>query len=124
MIFPSVRLSQLERDVEDKRRAFENSQSAFASLIRHKARPVVFVREHPRLLLGSAFTLLTSSKLASKALHGLFSRKGSLFWKILKAGWAWKVAKLAGRTILRRGLPKGSSPWVNLLSALLAFRRS
>lgn len=113
MIFPHIRISDLKRDLESKERAFDYSRRIFGDRLRQKTKPIQFFRDHSKLLLGILFSLVTSIKFL-KGTTGMFlgkKTKNKIFWKIIKAGWAWKLAKIMGGKSL-----KSMGPTLNTLA--------
>jgi hypothetical protein len=96
MIFPPIRISQLEKDLKDKELAFERSKNEFTTTLREKARPLTFIKEHPKVIAGLLLSLLTSGKLLLRLGGAVVkTRKNRWLWRILTAGWIWKMVLLA-----------------------------
>jgi len=94
MIFPDIRRSTLERDVAEKRAALEISKSVFINQVRSKAKPLSFVKNHPKLILGLLFTAFSGTKILTRmvmAVVGMSKRKW--LWKLLMMGWSRKLIK-------------------------------
>lgn len=124
VIFPSLRRSELERDVRDRRAVLDASAGELWTGWRKSIRPLSFVRRHPKFLLGLALTLLSGSKLILKGVRGIFKiRKKRILWKILKAGWFWKLSRLLIKTLLSRKKDSLAQNGLNILKNFVFSRR-
>lgn len=107
VIFPKVRISELERDAERKKEALTQSKDELVYQIKQEARPVNLIKKHPKFVLGTLFTFLSGTKILSKAGGKVLSlKKSSLLVSFLKAGWLWKMFKFGAGFILKLVGPK------------------
>jgi len=106
LMFPRYRRSELEKEVEEKRKKFDHSYSKLQTTLKKKSRPVQFIKDHPKLILGSATALLTSTK-TLKFLLPLLLRFGFLKWgwKFSKNKLGRKAMKLGGVALLKTAFP-------------------
>jgi hypothetical protein len=63
MIFPPVRISQLTRDLDQKRAAFESSREDLGKEVRRKLHPLNILKDHPQLWVGTAMSLVSAGSL-------------------------------------------------------------
>ncbi len=66
MIFPKVRISELEKDLDEKRAAYHNSRENLKSAIRERLKLIAFLKDHAKLMVGSLAALLTTTKILRK----------------------------------------------------------
>ena len=102
MIFPQVRISQLSRDVELKRAAFEDSKAGLRSAVRRKLSPLNLLKENPQWLIGAVMSLAGVGGIGK--LFGKFTRNGhSSNGK--KSSLLGGLLRFGGRTVLRTVAP-------------------
>ncbi len=98
MIFPDVRLSDLKREAEEKRIAFQRSRDELFQHLREESKPATFLKRHPSLVWGWVAVFLSFFPLSR--LFGKVIPKGKSFIsKVIHTRWAWRfltaVAPLA-----------------------------
>ncbi|OVE78179.1 hypothetical protein BVX98_01200 [bacterium F11] len=121
MIFPNIRCSDLERDLTQKREAFLNSKDEFFTQARKELKPLTLIKRNPKWMLLTFFGAFSGWKLlfgASKKI--LFRRKSSIIWKILKAGWTWKLLQMGLMKLIKKNGPYLTSLGVNLFKSYFA----
>src|SRR5438552_3269202 len=101
MIFPNVRISELKKEVDAKRALYESSKTNLNILLKSKMRPLTFIKDHPQLILGSLFTLFSTTSTFGKTFGGSpFGGRKGLLGRLVRVGWAWKLFKV-GKTVYR-----------------------
>src|SRR5258706_15180303 len=91
VIFPPLKISELERDVQMKRLSLQTNKNELKAAIHKKLRPVHFLKGNKKFLIGAFLALFPFAKLMA----GIFSPKQK---KELKKsdekpsrwGWLWK----------------------------------
>lgn len=102
MIFPEVRISQLSRDVELKRAAFEESKNGVQRAVRRKLSPLNLLKENPQWIAGAVMSLVGMGGIG-KVFH-VFGRNGhSSNGK--KSGLLASLLKFGGRTAMKTVAP-------------------
>jgi hypothetical protein len=102
MIFPPVRISQLSRDVELKRAAFEDSKAGVQRAVRRKLSPLNLLRENPQWLIGAVMSFVGVGGLGK--VFGVFTKNGhSSNGK--KSGLLASLLRFGGRTAMRTVAP-------------------
>ena len=96
MIFRKVRRSDLEREAESRRQTFERSRADLAHAVREQARPLNFIKSHPRLVLTALGGFAASAKIAGGV--------PKLARRLMKWGWIWRLAQSRA---VRRWAAKG-----------------
>ena len=103
MIFPDVRISELEREAAERGRRFAQSRENFLETVRQQTKPFVLFKNNLKPILFTLFTAVSGWKLLVKAGTKLVSKnKGTLIWKLLKARFTWKLLKMGFRALLKK----------------------
>lgn len=105
MIFPPLRISQLSKDVEERRLAFEESKSGFERALKDKLSPLNIIKDHPQLFIGAAMSLFSAGRFGK--LLGLFGgRNGhAANGASGKKGLFGTVLRFGGRTAVKTVMP-------------------
>jgi len=133
MIFPAIRISQLSRDVEEKRAIFDRSIDGLKTAVRRKLSPLNLLRENPQWLIAPVMSIFSAGTLG-KFLIGLVGHKfghstnghakngnGS---KKSKVGLIGGLLKFGGRTLFKTVTPVAfGAVRYALKSALRAYRK-
>ena len=95
MIYPSIRISDLERRREEKRQSFLDSRSNLIESIKEELRPASLLKNHKKILLSAALFLIPAVGAIGKMGKAAIKSKGktNLAWSLFKAGWFWKLIK-------------------------------
>ena len=88
LVFPSIRISDLERDLAEKRYKLRSSNNKLQLLFQDKIQPANFIREHKGLLIAAFLGLFPFAKV----MIGSLSKGG-------KRGWMWKLIRISGSAI-------------------------
>jgi hypothetical protein len=123
MIFTPVRISQLSRDVDEKRAAFERSTEGMKKAVRRKMNPIHFIKENPQWLLGAAASVISAGSLGKMMLGFLGTSKNGHSKNGSKSGFLGGLLKFGSRTIFRTIAPMalGAARFA-LKSAFRSFR--
>ena len=115
VIFPDLRISKLEAEVEEKRRALSQSRAALTAAWKRKWNPVTFLWEHPKILGGILAALWSSPRLFR--FGGRTTRRlvGS---KFLLALLASRWGRAAAKGLLAYGLRRLAPALFGLLRVL------
>lgn len=107
MIFPDLRLSELERDRRQKKAAFEASSQEFKISLKKKLKPLNIIRHNPKTILTIALSLFSMSKLLGKTVAIPIKKKG--LSKLISMGWSLQLAGLAGKWGIKFLMPVAAS---------------
>lgn len=109
MIFPPIRISQLSRDVEQKRAGFRRSSDVLKVSVRRKLSPLNLLRENPQWLITPVMSLFSAGTIG-KVIFSFFGHKndhskngnGS---KRDKSGMLGSLFRFGGRTLFKTAAP-------------------
>jgi hypothetical protein len=96
MIYPDIKISDLEKDLELKKLHLENSRNSFLDTAKTELHPITFFKNHKTAVLGTLIGMVTFGKF-----FGKFSRtvapklKKSVVWTPAGAGVMWKLLNLS-----------------------------
>ncbi len=128
MIFPAMRLSDLRRDVADKRLAFDRSARDLKSEVKRKLSPLNLLKENPQWLIAPAMSLFSAGTLG-KFLVGLIPHrnghsKNGNGSKKSQSGFLAGLLKFGGRTMFKSVTPLAfTAVKFAFKSALRSFRQ-
>lgn len=100
MIFPNLRISDLERDVTLKQEAFFNSRERFATRIRQSVQPLFLIKDHLKTVLIVGTSLFTAVKFFGKS-----SKKHGFLAALSGIAEIAKTSVFAGNVLIKTGLP-------------------
>ncbi len=95
MIFPHLNISELEQDMEQKKRKLEDSTDQFLSTSREILNPLKFIMENKKTVLAGIVSLIAVGKIVGKVgkVAGATFKSSTIF-SLFKAAWVWKILKL------------------------------
>ena len=102
MIFPKIRISELEKDVQQKRESLLHDRHALVESVREEVRPLNFIKNHTKFVLGSV--------LAVVAAIPFFGRQGKKLSRhfvgyMTNRDTTIKTAMIVGPILIRAAVP-------------------
>ncbi len=92
MIFPKVRISDLEADTAKKKEAFQTQKENFISSAKEKLHPVTLLKENKKAVFAGLLSLVAAGKIFGKISKTWGPKlKGNMIFSVLKAAWFWKL---------------------------------
>lgn len=123
MIFPPVRISQLSRDLDEKRMALDHSTEGLKKEVRRKLSPINLLKENPQWLLGAAASVVSAGSLGKFLLGFLGTGKNGHSKNGGKSGVIGSILRFGGRTFFRSLMPMAfSAGRFAIKSAFRSFR--
>lgn len=109
LIFPNLRISELKRDVEEKRRRLETSSHQLTSSVRQTiedtSSPLSFIKKNPKLAIGAVVTTVTAVKAIQALFFGGNGKKKKSPLSFSKMDMAMGLAKMGGTLFSKMFIP-------------------
>jgi hypothetical protein len=115
-LFPSVRISDLKRDVALKKARLDESAAAVRSTMVSQANPSNLIK-HPSWLIGGVISTLATFKIGGKVIGWVAKNK-------LRGGWIGKIAATGGILAAKKLLPLATAALMKGLESFTKKRRA